>query len=42
MAKTYDFQFKLELVGGSFVGKTAISNRFTKDLFTCTEPVFGM
>ena len=33
MAESYDFLFKLLLVGGAFVGKTSILTRFSEDAF---------
>jgi small GTP-binding protein len=36
MAKTYDFLFKLILVGDSGVGKTCILVRFSEDAFNST------
>ena len=34
MAKTYDFLFKLLLIGDDCVGKTCISRRFVDGTFT--------
>ena len=42
MAKTYDFQFKLELAGDVYVGKTSISHRFVEGSFTDTIATIGM
>ena len=36
MAKTYDFLFKLLLIGDSGVGKTSILVRFSEDAFNST------
>lgn len=36
MAKTYDFLFKLLLIGDSGVGKTCILFRFSEDAFNST------
>lgn len=36
MAKTYDFLFKLLLIGDSGVGKTCILVRFSEDAFNST------
>ena len=36
MAKTYDFLFKLLLIGDSGVGKTEILVRFSEDAFNST------
>ena len=36
MAKTYDFLFKLLLIGDSGVGKTEILVRFSEDVFNTT------
>ena len=36
MAKTYDFLFKLLLVGDSGVGKSAVLTRYAKDTFNYT------
>lgn len=36
MAKTYDYLFKLLLIGDSGVGKTCILFRFSEDNFTTT------
>ena len=36
MAKTYDFLFKLLLIGDSGVGKTCVLFRFSEDAFNST------
>ena len=36
MAKTYDYLFKLLLIGDSAVGKTCILFRFSEDAFNST------
>ncbi len=36
MAKTYDYLFKLLLIGDSGVGKTCILFRFSEDAFNTT------
>ena len=36
MDETYDFLFKLVLVGDSGVGKTCVLNRFAEDAFNST------
>lgn len=36
MAKTYDYLFKLLLIGDSGVGKTCILFRFSEDAFNST------
>ena len=36
MAKTYDFLFKLLLIGDSGVGKTCVLFRFSEDAFNAT------
>jgi len=48
MAKTYDYLFKLLLIGDSGVGKTCILFRFSEDAYNSTfistigESVLGM
>ena len=42
MAKTYDFLFKLFLVGDSEVGKTCVLTRYAEDTFFSTYcPTIG-
>jgi len=36
MAKTYDYLFKLLLIGDSGVGKTCVLFRFSEDAFNAT------
>ena len=43
MAETYDFLFKLLLIGHDSVGKTSILHRFAEGYFTLdTIPTIGM
>ena len=43
MAETYDYKFKLLLIGDSDVGKTAMLRTFVEGFFTpYTFPTLGM
>ena len=42
MAETYDYIFRLVLLGDSNVGKSAILHRFMQGSFAGTRPTRGM
>ena len=41
MAKTYDFLFKLALIGDSEVGKTCMLTRYAEDAFKSILPMIS-